>query len=102
MMLKTVGYIKDNILNPLTLQSVATEFGYTPNYFSLKFKEFTGKGFSRFVQDERLLLAYREILTTDDPISEISARCSFESFPYFSRAFKAKYGKPPSAFRKNK
>ena len=100
-MLKTVGYIKDNILNPLTLQSVATEFGYTPNYFSLKFKEFTGKGFSRFVQDERLLLAYREILTTDDPISEISARCSFESFPYFSRAFKAKYGKPPSAFRKN-
>lgn len=98
-MLKTVGYIKDNILNPITLQSVASEFGYTPNYFSLKFKEFTGKGFSRFVQDERLLLAYREILTTDDPICEISARCSFGSFPYFSRVFKAKYGKSPNAFR---
>lgn len=98
-MLKTVGYIKENILKPITLKSVSAEFGYTPGYFSAKFKEFTGKGFARFVQEERLLLAYRAICTTDDPISEISVKCGFESFPYFSRAFKAKYGKPPSCFR---
>lgn len=98
-MLKTVGFVKENILESITLKSVADEFGYTPNYFSAKFKELTGKGFARFVQDERLLLAYRAICTTDAPLSEISANCGFDSFPYFSRVFKAKYGAPPSFFR---
>lgn len=101
-MLKTVEFIKKNILKPITLKMVANEFGYTPNYFSTKFKGFTGKGFARFVQDERLLLAYRAICTTDTSLNEISANCLFESFPYFSRVFKQKYGKSPALFRERK
>lgn len=101
-MFKAIKYVKQNCLKDLTLKIAADEFGYSPSYFSAKFKEFTGKGFARFVQDERLLLAYRQIRTTDKSITRISEDCGFESFPYFSRVFKQKYGKAPSFYRNKK
>ena len=102
LMFKVIRYVKQNILKPLTLKGAAEEFGYSPSYFSAKFKQLTGKGFACFVQDERLLLAYRAICTTDKPIARISESCGFESFTYFSRVFKAKYGKSPTFFRERK
>ena len=102
LLFKTIRYVKQNILKPITLKQAAEEFGYSPNYFSAKFKQLTGKGFAAFVQDERLLLAYRAICTTDKSLTCISEECGFESFPYFSRVFKQKYGKSPVLFRERK
>lgn len=96
---QAVAYIKTHLTASLTLRSVAERFGYTPNYFSSKFKAMTGKSFVSFVRDERLILAYRTICCSDQPVQNVAMDCGFASFAYFSRAFKKKFGKAPSAFR---
>lgn len=97
--LQVVAYIKTNLTAPLTLKRVAEQFGYTPNYFSSKFKAMTGKSFVSFVRDERLVLAYRIICCSEQSVQQVAMDCGFASFAYFSRAFKKKFGKAPSAFR---
>ena len=51
---------------------------------------------------QKLRLEKAERLLTYSPMSvrEIAVACGFSSLPLFSRSFRARYGKPPSALRK--
>lgn len=47
----------------------------------------------------RLEKAERLLTYSAMPVSEIAVACGFSSLPLFSRSFRARYGKPPSALR---
>lgn len=47
----------------------------------------------------RLEKAERLLTYSTMPVSEIAVACGFSSLPLFSRSFRARYGKPPSALR---
>ena len=64
------------------------------------FKELRGESPTVFLTQYRLSIAATQLATTGLPISAIAENCGFESSGYFSRLFKARYGKTPREFRK--
>lgn len=93
--LEAVGYIKKHYTDNLTASGMAKRMGYTPNYFSMKFKSLTGKNFIDAVNDERLGAAYRMLTATDISITAVSEYVGYSSVAYFSRIFKKKFKKTP-------
>lgn len=87
-------------MNFPTLKDFALQIG--TNEFKLKygFKELYGTTLHRFLMQERLRKAQMMIQYTDKSIKSIALSIGFKSIPHFSRAFKNRYGYPPSALRK--
>lgn len=97
---KAAQYISTHYADPLTLAGVAKIAGFTPTYFSRRFKEFSGTGFREFLNHVRLNNASQLLRSTDLSIQEISQRCGFSSSNYFGDSFRAAYGKSPREYRK--
>jgi AraC-like DNA-binding protein len=53
-----------------------------------------------YLTDWRLQLAAESLLTTDGAIRAIAKQAGYESAGAFSAAFKRKFGKPPTAWRR--
>ena len=83
------------------LRDFALQIG--TNEFKLKygFKELYGTTVHRFIMQERMRKAQMMIQYSDLPIKSIAFMTGFKSMPHFSRAFKNRYGYPPSLLRKN-
>jgi AraC-like DNA-binding protein len=93
-------YIIDNCQEPLTLAQVARHAGFSRPYFSRIFKLTFGKGFERYLTDERLALAERLLRTSALPIGRISNEAGFVSAAHFSAAFRRHYGASPLSYRR--
>jgi len=99
---EALSYEKKHFTEELTAGDMAKRLGYTPNYFSMKFKNLTGKNFIDTVNDERLGLAYYMLSTMDVSVSNVSEYVGYSSIAYFSRMFKKKFGKTPREIKKPK
>ncbi len=87
---KILNYIEQNYNAPLSLTSVAKEFGYAPNYFSSLFHSVTNKNFCEHINSVRykkalLLLQKEGKLRT---VESVAFECGFESMNTFYRAKK--------------
>lgn len=85
----------------LSLVAVAAEDGISPRYLQ---KLFTAAGlkFSGYVRERRLERCYADLVSpihAQLSVSEIGYRWGFGDAPHFSRAFRARYGLPPSQHR---
>lgn len=99
---EALSYVKKHFTEELTAGDMAKRLGYTPNYFSMKFKNLTGKNFIDTVNDERLSLAYYMLSTMDISVNDVSEYVGYSSIAYFSRMFKKKFGKTPREIKKVK
>lgn len=97
---EAVSYVKKHFTEELTANDMAKRLGYTPNYFSMKFKSLTGKNFIETVNDERLQLAYYMLSTMDISVRDVSEYVGYSSIAYFSRMFKKKYKMSPRDVKK--
>jgi len=93
-------YIRMNYSKELSLESVAEIFGYSPTYLSHMFQTYAKTSYKAYVQSIRVEYAYRDLLGSDDSISEIAVNNGFANHKAFAREFKRKYGMLPSVFRK--
>ncbi len=91
--------IKDNNGN-LSLNECADALSYHPNYISRVLKREKGVSFTEMVNEEKLKIAKYMLLTTTDPIAEISAKLNYNNVQNFIRFFKNQVGTTPSAYRK--
>ncbi|WP_394525188.1 helix-turn-helix domain-containing protein [Lacrimispora sp. JR3] len=91
--------IKDNNGN-LSLNECADVLSYHPNYISRVLKREKGVSFTDMINEEKLKIAKYLLLTTTDPISEISAKLNYNNVQNFIRFFKNQVGITPSAYRK--
>lgn len=94
------GYIKDNYKESINLNSVAEEFGYTPQYLSRMFQKYTGTTFLTYLNTVRLNYAVKQMLATDYSILEIAQENGFSNVKSFNKVFKDVYGMSPSTYRK--
>ncbi len=92
---EAVSYVKKHFAEEITATDMAKKLGYTPNYFSMKFKSLTGKNFIDMVNDERLGLAYYMLSTMNISVNDVAEYVGYSSIAYFSRMFKKKFGKTP-------
>lgn len=94
-------YIKQNYKEEITLQSVADEFGYSPQYLSRMFQKYTGTTFLTYLNTVRLNYAFKQVMNTDYSILAIAEENGFANVKSFNKLFKDVYGMTPTAYRKN-
>ena len=91
----------DNNLNTVTLNDTAAFAGYSPNYFSVLFRETIGSGFRQYVDFVRVRRAERMMIVGTSNISSIAESLGYGNVQNFCRSFKRVAGYTPSEFIKN-
>ncbi len=84
---------------PLTLQGLADEVGWSGGYLTRAFKRHTGSTITETLNRMRVERAAHLLLATNQSVAEIAGACGFNEVPYFNRRFKRLLGLTPTAFR---
>jgi AraC-like DNA-binding protein len=88
-----------NFRHNLPLEAFARLCHRSLSTFKREFREHYRVTPGRWLLERRLKCASRMLQTTDMSVTEIAFECGFEDSSHFSRAFKERYGRPPSAAR---
>lgn len=92
-------FITANYMRDICLKEMADIVCMSEDSFSRFFKNKTGRTPNRYVNDYRLGIAARLLLTTQLPVSEIGYSCGFNTLSHFNRLFRESKGCTPSEFR---
>ncbi|WP_158299439.1 helix-turn-helix domain-containing protein [Paenibacillus antri] len=92
-------YLERHATEPLTLASIAKRHGVSVSTASHLFKRTFGQSIMKYALEVRLAAASERILLSDLPLEAIAEASGFRSYPYFCRAFRARFHVPPSAYR---
>lgn len=98
---QAILYLKMHFKENPTLKETAGAVNLNPNYFSEKFKEFTGESFISYLTSLKISYAKKLISSTSLNITEICFASGFTSLSNFMKVFKKQTGKSPSAYRKS-
>lgn len=94
-------YIKDNFAeNDLSLMTVCNHLCVSMSYFSIFFKENTGKTFVEYLTEVRMEKAKELLANTDLMLYAVAEKVGYESPAYFTVAFKKNNGMNPKEYRK--
>jgi AraC-like DNA-binding protein len=96
---RTLAYIEEHLTEPLSLETLAGQEGYSEQYFISVFKRSYGIAPLHYVTQKRIQKAKELIRTTSLPLKEISYRCGYEDPYYFSRIFKKTERVSPKKYR---
>jgi AraC-like DNA-binding protein/mannose-6-phosphate isomerase-like protein (cupin superfamily) len=94
-----VLYVDRHFREPLTLAAAAAQAHLSPNYFSERFRQYTGTSFQLYLQERRLRFARSLLCSTPLAVTEVCHAAGFNSPSHFGRAYRRRYGEPPSARR---
>jgi len=92
-------YLKNNYMNDIDLNTVASEFALNPSYLSRLFHEKTGVHFTEFINNLRIQKAKELIKTTRYSLDKIGRMAGYQNGRYFSRLFKKREGMTPQEYR---
>ena len=65
------------------------------------FKNTMGTSFIDYLNEYRLTMASRLLLSSESSILAVSEEVGFDNLSYFNRTFKRHFGTTPSAYRKH-
>ncbi len=82
-----------------SVEDLATLAGMSRSAFSAHFTQAFGQSPHGFLTESRLRHAAHFLKTTELPVKTIAGKIGYRSRSNFSRAFKAKYGLDPQAYR---
>lgn len=88
-----------NLETPISCQALAARMGVTRRTMERRFAARTGRTPGAYYLDLRLTRAQNLLQQTGLSVSEIAAETGFESLPAFSRAYRQRFGLPPSKDR---
>lgn len=95
-------YIETNYMHKITIADVAIEVGLSQSHFMKYFKNTMGTSFIEYLNDYRLTMASRLLLSSDATILSIAEEVGFDNLSYFNRSFKRRFGQTPSMYRRRK
>jgi AraC-like DNA-binding protein len=87
-------YLSDNLRKPLSLDAAARRFSMSKNYLNALFREETGTTVCRYIREQRLNIARREI-ETGKGAEETAYALGFNDYSAFFRAYKGLFGVSP-------
>jgi AraC-like DNA-binding protein/mannose-6-phosphate isomerase-like protein (cupin superfamily) len=96
---RAILYVDHHFREPLTLAEVAAQAHLSANYFSERFRAFTGTSFQAYLQQRRLRFARSLLAATGIGVTEACHAAGFNSVSHFGRAYRRRYGQAPSASR---
>ncbi len=92
-----VVYLRTHLNQKITRQSLAREFGITPEHVNALFKKQLGVTPTQFIHRERMQLAYRYLRDEGLSVKETAGRVGFDDPFYFSRVFKRVMHRTPAS-----
>lgn len=93
-------YIENNYMNKITIEGIAQEVGLSQSHFMKYFKNTMGTSFIEYLNEYRLTMASRLLLSSDSSVLAIAEEVGFENLSYFNRTFKKRFGQTPREYRK--
>ncbi|MEQ9231567.1 MAG: AraC family transcriptional regulator [Cyclobacteriaceae bacterium] len=94
-----LNHVRENFQHPITLAEITDKVSMTEPSFCRYFKKVTGKTFTRFVNDYRLVHASKLLVEKRISILEVCYESGFTNYSHFTKQFKAFAGKSPSQYR---
>lgn len=95
-------YIENNYQDPISIEEVSEICNFSQSHFMRFFKNNMGVSFIDYLNDYRLSMACRMLISSDSSILVIASECGYDNLSYFNRLFKKKYGVTPSGFKKSR
>lgn len=92
-------YIREHVGEEISNTEVGAIFGYHPFYVSTVMKEKRGVTLHQYVVAYRMRLAKNMLECTDKTVAEIAEETGFTDASYFTKSFKAAFGKTPKEWR---
>lgn len=93
-------FISENYAASISLNTLADTLYLSPSYLSKVFKEFIGVSFGEYLTDVRLSYAVNDLANLNLKVEYIAEKNGFSNTRSFTTAFKIKYNKLPSQYRK--
>lgn len=92
-------YVETNYSEKISISDAAKICGFSQSHFMKFFKNNMAVSFTDYLNDYRLTMAARLLISSSDTIVNVAAETGFDNLSYFNRLFKRKYGCTPTAFR---
>ncbi len=97
---EAVKHVEHNLDANLSLHALAARSEVSPWHFHRRFRAQTGEAPAGYVRRLRLELAAVLLKHSELPVTEIAFRTGYAAHEAFTRAFRARFGIAPLAFRK--
>ncbi|HIZ66698.1 MAG TPA: AraC family transcriptional regulator [Candidatus Blautia pullicola] len=95
-----IQWIRSHYDEPITVDSLAAQYGYHPTYLTALMKKHTGYPVSSYINHIRIFAAKNLLLSGNTlSVREISQMCGISDEKYFMRLFKKIEGITPSQYR---
>jgi len=97
---KVIEIIKIRYSDKLDLKMISEEVHLSPYYVGSIFKRYTGKTFSKYLNDYRMEIAIQMIRSKKIKVCQLAKTIGMRNLPYFSSLFKSKFGISPDEYKK--
>lgn len=95
-----ISYLHEHFMEPLTLEAMARQLSFSPNYLGAVFKNQMGCTFHEYLNLIRLKHACSLLHSSDLSVKEIADAAGYRSVEYFLYVFKRKMMTTPVEYRK--
>ena len=92
-------WIDEHIDQPLNIDVVAKKSGYSKWYLQRMFRTVMRQTLGEYIRQRRLLMAARELRSTQRPIFDIAMDYGYVSQQTFSRIFRRQFDRTPTDYR---
>lgn len=97
---KVIRYIENRYQRNLTIDSMAKDLGYTPNYIITLFRKETGHTPAEYLRKYRTQKAAALLIESNLRVEDIADRVGISDANYFVKQFRKDYGMTPSEYRR--
>ncbi len=100
--LRVLVHLQDHLDEALDVEALAEVSHLSPFHFHRVFRALVGETAMDHVRRLRLERAARQLKFTEDPVVQVAFAAGYEAHEAFTRAFAARFGVPPSEYRKQR
>ena len=102
LIVSVLNYIDEHFHEPISLESISSEFGYNKYYFSRLFNSYIGETLNSYINMVRVNNVIRRgKKQTNSNLSDLVFDCGFDSMTTFYRNYSRFYDKPPTEILRN-
>ncbi|MDO5601959.1 MAG: AraC family transcriptional regulator, partial [Oscillospiraceae bacterium] len=93
---KMISYLREHFLERITIDELCADTGYSRFYLCHSFKKMTGNTIIQYVNFLKCQHARSLLLEGNHSVSESAALSGFKNDSYFTKTYKAVFGRLPS------